>query len=168
MKNWGWSRGEAEGADGKESSEAHPRSGLQRASDAARRPFCLAPHGLRWFWRWPALLAGSRWQGYRHCTRALASAKTNSNATHSSISTGSWLLARPFREFAFAPFGNNCRVLKCQTEFHSRPSRSATSPGCSTKPSNEHSGTRRKIEQGARGDVLRFCPRRGAGSMCAG
>jgi hypothetical protein len=43
-----------------EASEAHPRSGLQRRSDAARRPFCFAPVGLRRFWRWPALLAWPR------------------------------------------------------------------------------------------------------------
>ena len=49
--------------------------GLQRASDAASRPFCLAPHGLRRIWRWPALLAWPRSHGYRHCARALASAK---------------------------------------------------------------------------------------------
>ena len=68
---------------------ASPAMGLQRASDAARRPFCLAPHGLRSFWRWPSRrgdLTWSRGQGYRHCARALASAKKNSNATHSSIS----------------------------------------------------------------------------------
>src|SRR6266542_2581217 len=41
-------------------SEAHPRSGLQRTSDAARRPFWLAPGGLRRFWCWPALLAWPR------------------------------------------------------------------------------------------------------------
>jgi hypothetical protein len=41
-------------------SEAHPRSGLQRRSDAAKRPFWLAPGGLCRFWRWPALLAWPR------------------------------------------------------------------------------------------------------------
>ncbi|CAN5454538.1 hypothetical protein BH20VER3_BH20VER3_14810 [soil metagenome] len=67
-------------------SEAHPCEGLERASDAARRPFCLAPQGLRCFRPWPALLVLSRWQGYRPCARALARAENNSNATHSSIS----------------------------------------------------------------------------------
>ena len=41
-------------------SEAHPLLGLQRASDAARCPFCFAPHELRRFWRWPTLLARPR------------------------------------------------------------------------------------------------------------
>ena len=68
-------------------SEAHPQGGPERASDAARRPFCLAPHGLRCLWPWPALLAWPRWRGYRLCARALASAKNHSNANHSSIST---------------------------------------------------------------------------------
>src|SRR4029453_5902058 len=75
LKHWSESRVEAEGADGKERARRIPAMGLQRASDAPRRPFCLAPHGLRSFWRWPTLLAWSRWQGYRHCARALASAK---------------------------------------------------------------------------------------------
>ncbi|PYJ90999.1 MAG: hypothetical protein DME20_05435 [Verrucomicrobia bacterium] len=60
MKYWNGSRVEAEGADGKKRARRIPFSGLQRASDAARRPFCLAPAGLRRFWRWPVLLAWPR------------------------------------------------------------------------------------------------------------
>jgi hypothetical protein len=73
--------------------EAHPQCGLQRASDAASRPFCLAPEGLRRIWRWPALLAGPGSRGYRRCARALASAKFYSNADHASILTVSWTSA---------------------------------------------------------------------------
>src|SRR5947208_10770149 len=55
---WVARRGRRGGWQG--ASEAHPRSELQRRSDAARRPFRLAPVGLRRFWRWPALLAWPR------------------------------------------------------------------------------------------------------------
>ena len=41
-------------------SERHPGKGLEREGDDANRPFCLAPHGLRYFPPWPALLARSR------------------------------------------------------------------------------------------------------------
>jgi len=60
LKYWDGSRVEAEGADGKERMRRIPFSGLQRTSDAARRPFCFAPEELRRFWRWPALLAWPR------------------------------------------------------------------------------------------------------------
>ena len=60
LKYWNGPRVEAEGVDGKERARRIPVSGLQRTSDAARRPFCLAPVGLRRFWRWPALLAWPR------------------------------------------------------------------------------------------------------------
>ena len=117
MKNWSGSRVEAEGADGKERARRIPAMGLQRASDVARRPFCLAPHGLRSFWRWPTLLVWSRWQGYRHCARALASAKKNSNATHSSISAVS--LGRALRRDGSVGL-HGCEVgdKTAQTEAH--------------------------------------------------
>ena len=63
LKYWSGSRVEAEGQKGWQgASEAHPRPDTsgQRKSDAAERPFCLAPVGLRRFWRWPALLAWPR------------------------------------------------------------------------------------------------------------
>jgi hypothetical protein len=60
LKYWSGSRVEAEGMDGKERVRRIPFRGLQQTSDAARRPFCFAPEGLRRFWRWPALLAWPR------------------------------------------------------------------------------------------------------------
>ena len=75
MKYRDGSRVGAEGANGKERVRRIPFSGLQRASDAARRLFCLAPEGLRRFWRWPALLAWPRSLRISARARALASAK---------------------------------------------------------------------------------------------
>jgi hypothetical protein len=60
LKYWNGPRVEAEGADDKERVRRIPYSGLQRTSDAASRPFRLAPEGLRLPWRWPALLAWPR------------------------------------------------------------------------------------------------------------
>jgi len=74
--------------DDKERARPHPQSGLQRASDAASRPFCLAPAGLRRNWPWPGRrgdLAGPRSRGYRRCARALARANFGSNTGDSSI-----------------------------------------------------------------------------------
>ncbi|CAN5593728.1 hypothetical protein BH20VER3_BH20VER3_05480 [soil metagenome] len=87
LKNWSGLRVEAEGADGKERARRIPARGCNERATPPGRPFCLAPQGLRCFRPWPALLAWSRWQGYRPCARALARAQNNSNATHSSIST---------------------------------------------------------------------------------
>ena len=80
-------------------------------------PSASRPTGLRSFWRWPTLLAWSRWQGYRHCARALASAKKNSNATHSSISAVS--LGRALRrDGSIGLHGCEAGDETAQTEAH--------------------------------------------------
>ena len=88
LKYWHGPRVEAEGARRQGANEAHPQSGLQRASDAASRPFRLAPGRVA-----PNLgparrvdLIGPGSHGYRRCARAWASAKFDSNADHVSIS----------------------------------------------------------------------------------
>jgi hypothetical protein len=88
LKYWSKSRVEAEGPDGKERVRRIPFSGLQRASDAARRLFCLAPEGLRQFL---ALACVARLAEIAaDIGAALApwpAPKSNSNAAHSGIST---------------------------------------------------------------------------------
>src|SRR6267378_3775305 len=59
LKYWSGSRVEADGQRARSERGASPQRAVTRER---RRPLlvCLAPDGLRRFWRWPALLAGSR------------------------------------------------------------------------------------------------------------
>ena len=61
LKYWSGSRVEAERADGKERARRIPAAGCNERADAAScRLSASRRDGLRRFWRWPALLAGSR------------------------------------------------------------------------------------------------------------
>jgi hypothetical protein len=57
-------------------------------SDAARRPFCLAPERLRHSWRWPSRERSADIRtDLSQVSNAGQRQKIDSNAAHSSIST---------------------------------------------------------------------------------
>jgi hypothetical protein len=89
LKYWSVPRVEAEGVDGKERMRRIPAAGCtegltQPAARSDSRPKGCVEFGPESF---RGCSLGRDRSGYRHCVRALANAKINSNAAHSGIST---------------------------------------------------------------------------------
>ena len=87
LKYWNGPRVEAEGVDGEERARRIPTVGCNERATRPAAPSASRPQGCADFGAGRRCSLGRDRSGYRRCARASASAKIDSNAGHSSIST---------------------------------------------------------------------------------